>query len=130
MWFTLYQRLVLTVLWVLCFHAVKTDVRERFVPDSVGLAVQEATEQRVFSFGASSVSAGCTHRREDTCTVSASHWRDSVYLRPTLLSEVWPGLSHDALWCPSKPEQLLGDLVLDSPQVRVSAGAYAPLIPS
>lgn len=55
---------------------------------------------------------------------------EGQYLTPTLLFEVWPGLSHDALWCPSKPEQLFGDLVLDSPQVEHSSVAYSTLIPS
>lgn len=61
------------------------------------------------------------------CTVHTQLWRqlhqslterDSVFVpslstlyhRPTLLSEVRPGLSQYALWCPSKPEQLCGEL--------------------
>lgn len=34
----------------------------------------------------------------------------TLYHRPTLLSEVRPGLSQYALWCASKPEQLCGEL--------------------
>lgn len=72
-----------------------------------------------FSVGASWVSAWCTvHRQLWRQLHQSLTERDSVfalnlstlYHRPTLLSEVRPGLSQYALWCPSKPEQLCWEL--------------------